>query len=74
MKDDKQWDSVIKPRSSYLIMGDIGTGKSALAYWLLETFSQKYRLLPVVDGLPRDKQTLQPSNFIILDNSFSYII
>ena len=68
MKDDKQWDRVIKPRSSYLIMGDIGTGKSALAYWLLETFSQKYGLLPVVVGFPRDKQTLLPSNFIILEH------
>jgi len=63
-----QWDRVIQPKSSYLIVGDIGTGKSALAFWLLETYSQKYNLLPAVVGLPRDKQALLPSNFIILDN------
>jgi len=63
-----QWDRVIQPNSSYLIVGDVGTGKSALAFWLLETFSQKYNLLPAVVGLPRDKHALLPSNFIILDD------
>ena len=39
MKDNQptQWDRVIQPNSSYLIVGDVCTGKSALAYWLLET-------------------------------------
>jgi hypothetical protein len=73
MRDDQQpqanqWDSVIQPNSSYLIVGDVGTGKSALAYYLLETYSQKYNLLPTVVGLPRDKQVLLPSNFAILDD------
>jgi len=73
MRDDQQpvanrWDRVIQPNSSYLIVGDVGTGKSALAYYLLETYSQKYDLLPAVVGLPREKQTLLPSNFIILDD------
>lgn len=73
MRDDQQpqsnqWDRVIQPNSSYLIVGDVGTGKSALAYYLLEAYSQKYNLLPTVVGLPRDKQTLLPSNFIVLDN------
>ncbi|GAH27230.1 unnamed protein product, partial [marine sediment metagenome] len=63
-----QWDRVIQPNSSYLIVGDVGTGKSALAYYLLETYSQKYNLLPAVVGLPRDKQELLPENFIILDD------
>jgi len=50
MKDDQQlvsnqWDRVIQPNSSYLIVGDVGTGKSALAYYLLETFSQKFMRL-----------------------------
>ena len=63
-----QWDKVIQPNSSYLIVGDIGTGKSALAYYLLEAYSQKYDLLPAIVGLPRDKEELLPSNFIILDN------
>lgn len=40
MRDDEQpasdqWDRVIEPASSYLILGDIQMGKSALAYWLL---------------------------------------
>jgi len=75
MRDDQdqpivnQWDKVIQPNSSYLIVGDVGTGKSALAYYLLETYSQKYDLLPAVVGLPRDKQTLLPPNFIILEDS-----
>ena len=59
---------VIQPNSSYLIVGDVGTGKSALAYYLLETYSQKYNLLPTVVGLPRDKQRLLPSNFMVLDD------
>jgi len=63
-----QWDKVIQPNSSYLIVGDVGTGKSALAYYLLETFGQKYNLLPAVVGLPRNKQELLPSNFIVLED------
>jgi len=65
---DNQWDKVIQPNSSYLIVGDVGSGKSALAYFLLEKFSKKYDLLPTVVGLPREKQTLLPSNFIMLDD------
>ena len=43
MKDDQQpetnqWDRVIQPSSSYLIVGDVGTGESALAFYLLETY------------------------------------
>ncbi len=48
-----QWDNVIMPEITYLIMGDKRMGKSALAYWLLETFGKKYDLLQVVVGLPR---------------------
>lgn len=71
MRDDQQpetnqWDKVIQPNSSYLIVGDVGTGKSALAYYLLETFSQKYCLTPAVVGLPADKQELLPSDFLLL--------
>ena len=62
------YTEVIQPDSSYLIVGDVGTGKSALAYYLLGTFSQKYNLLPAVVGLPREKQRLLPSNFIVLDD------
>ncbi|MBA7574005.1 hypothetical protein ES708_15807 [subsurface metagenome] len=63
-----QWDKVIQPNSSYLIVGDVGTGKSALAYYLLETFSQKYNLLPAVVGLPRNKQELLPPDFVVLED------
>lgn len=64
---ENDWLRIIEPNSSYLIVGDVGTGKSALAWYLLETISKKYDLLPAVVGLPRDKQTLIPSNFAILD-------
>lgn len=63
-----QWDRIIQPKSSYLITGDVGTGKSALAFYLLERFSQKYDLLPTVVGFPREKQHLLPDNFIIKDS------
>lgn len=69
--DNKQqdlWDRIIQPNSSYLIVGDVGTGKSALAYYFLETCSQKYDLLPVVVGFPRQKQELLPPNFIVKDS------
>lgn len=73
MKDDQQpetnqWDRVIAPSSSYLIVGDVGTGKSALAFDLLETYSQKYELTPVVVGFPENKRELLPENFVIADN------
>jgi len=73
MRDDQQpkatkWDEIIQPNSSYLIVGDVGTGKSALAYYLLETFSQKYGLTPAVVGLPPDKRYLLPENFLALDS------
>lgn len=66
--EPSQWDKVIQPNSSYLIVGDVGTGKSALAYYLLETFGRKYDLLPAVVGFPRAKQTLLPNNWIVLDD------
>ena len=73
MRDDQQpqanqWDRVIQPNSSYLIVGDVGTGKSALAYYLLETYGEKYQLTPSVVGLPRDKQVLLPTDFMLLDS------
>jgi len=73
MRDDQQpesnqWDKIIQPASSYLIVGDVGTGKSALAYWLLETFSQKYDLQPAVVGFPREKKMFLPENFFVLDS------
>jgi hypothetical protein len=72
MREDRkpqqnQWEQIVIPSSSYLVVGDVGTGKSALCFWLLETFSQKYNLQPVVVGFPRDKKALLPDNFVVLD-------
>lgn len=63
-----QWDKIILRNSSYLIVGDVGTGKSALAHWLLETFSQKYDLQPVIVGFPGEKRDLLPEHFIVVDD------
>lgn len=73
MRDDQQpegnqWDRIIAPSSSYLIVGDVGTGKSALAFYLLETFSKKYELQPAVVGFPKEKRGLLPENFLIVDS------
>lgn len=64
---DDRWSEVIRPATSNLIIGDIGKGKSALAYWLLERFSKEYGLTAAVVGFPREKQSLLPSDFVILD-------
>jgi len=61
-----QWDKVVQPNSSYLIVGDVGTGKSALAYYLLETFGEKYSLTPAVVGIPPEKAKLLPGHFHLL--------
>lgn len=67
MKDQQatpnQWDSIIQPKSSYLLTGDVGTGKSALAYYIMETYGQRYGLTPTVVGLPKDKRHLVPDSF-----------
>ncbi len=57
------WDKVIHTKASYLILGDVGTGKSGLAYWLMETYGAKYGLNPVVVGLPSKKLALLPKTF-----------
>jgi hypothetical protein len=63
-----QWDQVITPEASYLLTGDVGAGKSALAYYILERYSQKYSLTPAVVGLPKSKRTLLPDNFQFLNS------
>lgn len=65
-KSDK-WAEIIKPSQSYLIVGDVGTGKSGLAYWLLERFSKEYSLIPASVGIPRDKKELLPETFVTPD-------
>jgi hypothetical protein len=61
------WDKVIVPKASYLLTGDVGMGKSALAYFLMERYGEKYGLTPAVVGLPQNKRTLLPDNFKCLD-------
>lgn len=64
-----KWNEIIKPSNSYLVVGDVGTGKSGLAYWLLERFSQEYNLTPYTVGVPADKAVLLPDNFRTLDDA-----
>ncbi len=63
-----KWDEVIVPEASYLLTGDMGSGKSALAYSIIEKYSEKYGLRPAVVGLPRSKRDLLPDNFKFLDD------
>jgi len=63
-----KWDEVIQPKKSYLLSGDVGTGKSALAYFIIERYSEKYDLTPAVVGLPKSKRELLPDNFKFLDS------
>jgi len=64
-----KWDEIIQPASSYLVLGDMDTGKSGLSYWLLEKFSEKYNLTPTVVGIQKEKRTLLPDNFVFLDSA-----
>jgi len=66
IEQDNFWDKVIQPKASYLITGDVGTGKSGLAYYILERYSKMYDLTPAVVGLPEAKRDLVPSNFEFL--------
>jgi len=63
-----KWDEVVVPKASYLLTGDVGTGKSAVAYFILERYSEKYGLRPAVVGLPRSKRDLLPDNFKFLED------
>jgi hypothetical protein len=65
--DSNPWDKIILPKSTYLVMGDVGTGKSSLAFWLMERYSAKLKLRPCVVGFPENKRNLLPDNFEIID-------
>jgi len=52
------WMRVIRPPSVVLIVGKRGSGKSALAYWLMEQF--KYSRAPYIVGAPSEARKLLP--------------
>jgi len=58
VEPDARWRDVIVPPSVVLILGKRGSGKSALAYRLLELF--RYRLTPFVVGAPPQAAKLLP--------------
>jgi hypothetical protein len=60
-------DLVLFP-STNIILGNVGTGKSGLAYYLLDTLSKEYDLLPVVVNFPESKKNLLPENYAIRDS------
>ena len=55
---DARWREVVIPPGVVLILGKRGSGKSALAYRLLELF--RYRLSPHVVGAPAQGSKLLP--------------
>ena len=55
---DAKWRDVISPPALVLILGKRGSGKSALAYRLLELF--RYRLTPYVVGVTSQARRLLP--------------
>lgn len=58
VESDAQWREVILPPAIVLVLGKRGSGKSALAYRLLELF--RYRLTPYVVSVPEQANKLLP--------------
>ena len=61
------WQDIIVPGTVNLIIGQKGKGKSALAYYLLESIAAKHELLPLIVNFPREKQALLPDNYAVKD-------
>jgi energy-coupling factor transporter ATP-binding protein EcfA2 len=61
------WSDIICPKSANLLIGDRGAGKSSLAFYLLESISQYYCLLPIIVGFPRNMRYLLPERIIVED-------
>jgi len=61
------WHEIIKPSTVNIIVGQKGHGKSALAYYLVEDIAPKHKLLPIIVGFPREKQSLLPDGYVIKD-------
>lgn len=62
--DKDPWSNIIKPNSAYLILGRRGSGKTGLGHYLVERFSTEYSLLPAIIGLPPEKRSLLPQNYV----------
>ena len=58
LESDARWREALVPPAVALILGKRGSGKSALAYRLLELF--RHRLTPLVVGPPQRARTLLP--------------
>lgn len=65
-----KWTNLIYPHTANIILGKRGSGKSALAYYLVEEISQKCNLLPRIANYPQNKRYLLPPEFdtITLDD------
>jgi hypothetical protein len=57
---EQKWLEIVEPQSMNLIAGAKRTGKSVLAYWLMEQLHKKYGLNAYVYGLPEAKWHLLP--------------
>ncbi len=58
VEPDARWREVVVPPAVVLVLGKRGSGKSALAYRLLELF--RYRLTPYIVGAPAQAGKLLP--------------
>ncbi len=59
------WLELVKPPKIICILGYIGMGKSALAYYLAEQAIKEYNLLGVTVNLPLVRQGLLPGDWVI---------
>lgn len=65
MKERSQptWLEIIRPPKVIIILGYVGKGKSACAYYLAELSIKEYNLGGIVVNLPIDKAGLLPASF-----------
>lgn len=56
-------ESLVKLPSVNIIMGKRGSGKSALAYFLLDKLSKKHNLTPCVYAFPQERRHLLPDHY-----------
>lgn len=66
-KPSKTLSELVVWPSTNIILGNVGSGKSGLGYYLLENLSKHHSLRPVVVNLPRDKQHLLPEGWEVTD-------